>query len=73
MTTEQVNLLLARLGLHQVLHQSNKDNNNKAATDLHRYYGYLFRSHGRIYDYHTKQSYSIQDIETLIRSRGQNQ
>ena len=73
MTTEQVNLLLARLNLVQVLHESNKDNNNKAATDLHRYYGYLFRSHGTLWDHHTKQSYSIIKIEALIRSRGQNQ
>lgn len=69
MTTQEVNLLIARLNLVQVLHESNKDNNNKAVTDLHRYYGYLFRSHGRLYDHHTKQSYSFQDIETLIRSR----
>ena len=73
MTTEEVNTLLARLGLHQVLHQSNMDNNSAAVTDLHRYYAYRFRSHGNLWDYHTKQSYSIQDIETLIRSRGQNQ
>ncbi len=69
MTTEEVNLLLERLGLHQVLHQSNMDINNKAATDLHRYYGYRFRTAGKQYDWYTKKSYSITEIEALIRMR----
>ena len=69
MRTEEVNLLLARLNLVQVLHQSNMDNNNKAATDLHRYYGYLFRKYGQLYDSTTMHWYSIIDIEALIRTR----
>ena len=68
MTTDEVNLLLARLNLHQVLH--NMDNNDAAVADLHRYYGRRFRTAGNQYDWYTKQSYSIQDIEALIRTRG---
>ena len=68
MTTEEVNLLLARLNLHQVLHDM--DNNDAAVADLHRYYGYRFRTAGKQYDWYTKKSYSITDIEALIRTRG---
>jgi len=73
MTAQQVNLLLTRLHLYQVLHQDNDNDNDKAVADLQKYYGHRFRNNQTLYDWHTKKHYSKQDIETLIRNRGQNQ